>query len=169
MLAWISYRYDSSATYGLPVVPSGKIRSSCDRQPHQQPKSAREYESTGMGNHFSNICYQLPECIFSSFEWSLEVFLTFELILEAHRGALGPLNWEKLQTLLLARQKDIIKKVIIRESYENNFKGSFHPPPPHFVILRAALMNFFGCTHNSSDFLAISLAPLSYGWAAVLQ
>lgn len=51
---------------------------------------------------------------------SSEVFLTFELPLKAHRGALGPLNWEKLQAFLLARQKDIIKKVIIRETYENN-------------------------------------------------
>lgn len=94
--------------------------------------------------------------------------MTFGLLLEAHGGALGPLNWEKLQTLLLARQKDIIKKVIIRESYENNFKGFFFFCPPNFAILRAALMNFFGCTLNSSDFLAISLAPLSYGWAALI-
>lgn len=85
---------------------------------------------TGIGNHFSNMDCRLLESIFHFLECSVEVFLTFRLPLHAHRRALEPLNWEKLQTLLLARQKDIIKKkkkVIIRETYENNFIGFFFP------------------------------------------
>lgn len=41
-----------------------------------------------------------------------------------------------------------------------NSKGFFSP---YFAILRAMLMNFFGCMLNGSDFLAISLIPLCMG------